>query len=79
MDIGNLRTDATDGHETITYDFQTSYNPPQVSFKGFPSTGLLGQSTTTIPSCQSQNFCDGNNIFNQFYNPFVDEREQKWR
>jgi len=57
MDIGSLRTNTSEGHETITYNFQTHYNPP-FSFKGFPSTGLLVQCATTIPSSESKNICD---------------------
>ena len=49
MEIENLRTDVSDGHDSISYKFHGSYSVPQTPFKGFPSTGLLGQNSTTIP------------------------------
>lgn len=53
LDIGNLRTDITDnGMEVPLIDYQqSSYNIPTTSFKGFPSTGLLPTTMTTISNC----------------------------
>lgn len=75
MDIGNLRTDATEIQEVVNYDLLPKI---QSNYKGFPSTGLLGDSTTTINEC-IMNPHPQPDIYGQFMTPMQESREQKWR
>lgn len=78
FDIGNLRTDTTDnGIEFPIQDYQKNHfsNGPS-SFKGFPSTGLLTPTMTTIPSYTS-NYLSCTNFMGQTYSvDYLSEAEK---
>lgn len=83
MDIGNLRTDVTDnGLEVPMIDYQQNSFNAGGSFKGFPSTGLLSGSMTTLPA-YAPSYLEVSSFIPQSYNiayvsQIPNQNEQKW-